>query len=87
ENEFRKVHQYNVFCVNHPLQYALSQILDEPQHYLKLDEFYQHKRDQFLKLVEGSRFKFTPSQGTYFQLADYSEISVFTRYRILFGAY
>ena len=74
-NEFRKVHQYNVFCVNHPLQYALSQILDEPQHYLKLDEFYQHKRDQFLKLVEGSRFKFTPSQGTYFQLADYSEIS------------
>lgn len=74
-NEFRKVHQYNVFCVNHPLQFALSRILDHPQHYMDLSKFYQEKRDRFLSLVKASRFKFTPSQGTYFQLADYSEIS------------
>lgn len=73
--EFRKVHQYNVFCVNHPLQYALSQILDKPQLYMGLSDFYQHKRDMFLDLVKDSRFTFKPTQGTYFQLADYSAIS------------
>lgn len=74
-NEFRKVHQYNVFCVNHPLQFALSQILEEPRHYMNLSQFYQQKRDRFLELVKDSRFKFVPTEGTYFQLADYSEIS------------
>ncbi len=74
-NEFRKVHQYNVFCVNHPLQFALSQILEAPKHYMNLSQFYQQKRDRFLELVKDSRFKFIPTQGTYFQLADYSEIS------------
>jgi len=73
--EFRKVHQYNVFCVNHPLQYALSQILDEPSHYMELSHFYKQKRDYFLELVKDSRFKFVPTQGTYFQMVDYSEIS------------
>jgi methionine aminotransferase len=73
--EFRKVHQYNVFCVNHPLQYALSQILDDQSHYLELSDFYQKKRDYFLELVKDSRFDFVPTQGTYFQMADYSEIS------------
>jgi methionine aminotransferase len=74
-SEFRKVHQYNVFCVNHPLQFALSQILDEPKHYLDLSAFYQEKRNKFLKLIGNSRFSFKPSQGTYFQMVDYSEIS------------
>jgi methionine aminotransferase len=73
--EFRKVHQYNVFCVNHPLQYALSQILDNQSHYQGLSDFYQKKRDYFLELVKESRFNFVPSQGTYFQMADYSKIS------------
>jgi len=73
--EFRKVHQYNVFCVNHPLQYALSQILDEPEHYLGLSDFYQQKRNLFLSLIKDSRFELKPTQGTYFQLADYSAIS------------
>ena len=53
--EFRKVHQYNVFCVNHPLQYALCQILDKPQLYTGLSDFYQQKRDMFLKLIKNSR--------------------------------
>jgi len=73
--EFRKVHQYNVFSVNHPIQKALATYMDDPQTYEGLAAFYQQKRDFFLDLISGSRFKFVPSRGTYFQLLDYSEIS------------
>lgn len=73
--EFRKVHQYNVFCVNHPLQHALCQILDQPEHYMGLSAFYQEKRNRFLELIQPSKFKCQPTQGTYFQMANYSEIS------------
>jgi methionine aminotransferase len=73
--EFRKVHQYNVFSVNHPIQRALATYLEDPQTYLGLSVFYQRKRDFFLNLISGSRFKFIPSKGTYFQLLDYSDIS------------
>ena len=74
-HEFRKTHQFNVFCANHPIQIALAEYLKEPQHYLDLSSFYQNKRDFFLKAIEGSRFKFVPSNGTYFQLLDYSKIT------------
>ena len=74
-SEFRKVHQFNVFCVSHPMQMALAEYLENENHYLKLSAFYQEKRDLFLSLIKGSRFKFTPSKGTYFQLLDYSEIT------------
>lgn len=73
--EIWKVQQVNVFCVNHPLQRAFAEYLKEPRHYLELGAFYQEKRDQFLSLIAGSRFKWKPSQGTYFQLLDYSAIS------------
>lgn len=73
--EFQKVHQFNVFSVNHPMQKALADYLQEPNHYLNLSEFYQQKRDLFLNLIEGSRFKFTAAKGTYFQVLDYSEIT------------
>jgi methionine transaminase len=73
--EFRKVHQFNVFCVNHPMQKGLADYLKEPSHYLKLSPFYQEKRDFFLSLINTSRFKFLPSKGTYFQILDYSEIT------------
>ena len=73
--EFQKVHQFNVFSVNHPVQKALAEYLQEPNHYLNLSEFYQQKRDLFLTLIEGSRFKFTAAKGTYFQVLDYSEIT------------
>lgn len=73
--EFRKVHQYNVFCVNHPVQVALASYMQNAKTYLELPDFYQQKRDYFLNKIAGSRFKFIPSQGTYFQLLDYSEIS------------
>lgn len=74
-DEFRKVHQFNVFAVNHPMQKGLADYLEEPKHYLELSDFYQEKRDLFLNLIEGSRFKFKPSKGTYFQVLDYSEIT------------
>lgn len=73
--EVRKIHQYVVFCVNHPVQKALATYLETPQHYLELPSFYQQKRDYFLSMIKDSRFRFTPSQGTYFQLLEYSEIS------------
>ena len=73
--EFRKVHQFNVFCVNHPIQKALATYLEEPNNYLGLSTFYQQKRDFFLDLLKDSRFKIIPSKGTYFQLLDFSEIS------------
>lgn len=73
--EFRKVHQFNVFCVNTPIQYALAEYLKKPSHYEGLGAFYQQKRDFFLDSIKGSSFKPIPSYGTYFQLLDYSAIS------------
>ncbi|MCM4167916.1 Methionine aminotransferase [Arenibacter antarcticus] len=73
--EFRKVHQFNVFCANHAVQKALAIYLKEPEHYLGLNDFYQDKRDAFLHGLEASKFKIKPCQGTYFQLLDYSGIS------------
>ncbi|MAP54021.1 methionine aminotransferase [Altibacter sp.] len=72
---FQKIHQFNVFCVNHPVQKALATYLKEPNHYTALSSFYQKKRDLFLALIKDSRFTFVPSTGTYFQLLDFSDIS------------
>ncbi len=74
--EFRKVHQFAVFCVDHPVQRALAEYLKNPSHYLDLNNFYQQKRDFFLEGIKSSKFKFKPSKGTYFQLLDYSTISM-----------
>ena len=73
--EIRKVHQYLVFSVNHPVQRALATYLEEPSHYSNLGSFYQQKRDTFLQGLEGTAFKAVPSGGTYFQMVDYSAIS------------
>lgn len=73
--EFRKIHEFNVYAVNHPMQHALARYLENADNYLGLPAFFQGKRDFFLSAVKDSRFKYTPSQGTYFQLLDYSEIS------------
>jgi len=74
-DEFKKVHQFNVFSVNTPVQKALAEYLKTPNHYLNLPDFYQQKRDVFLNLIKDSRFKIIPSKGTYFQMLDFSEIS------------
>tara|TARA_Y100000815_G_C13287857_1_gene479547 strand:+ start:172 stop:1314 length:1143 start_codon:yes stop_codon:yes gene_type:complete len=74
-NEFRKVHQFNVFSVNHPMQKGIADYMKDAETYLGLNDFFQQKRDLFLSLISQSRFKFTPSKGTYFQVLDYSEIT------------
>ena len=73
--ELRKIHQYVNFCGVTPLQWALADYMAEcPQHVDELPAFYQAKRDLFCGLLEGSRFRFTRTAGTYFQLVDYSQI-------------
>ena len=73
--ELRKVHQYVSFCGVTPLQCALADFMAAcPEHVSELPAFYQAKRDLFCDLLAGSRFTFTRTPGTYFQLADYSAI-------------
>jgi methionine aminotransferase len=73
--EFRKVHQFVTFSTNTPIQYALAEFLSQRRGYPELSAFYQRKRDLFLQLIDGSRFRPLPSRGTYFQLLDYSAIT------------
>ncbi len=73
--EFRKVHQFNVFAVNHPMQAALAAFLQDPAPYEGLPAFYQAKRDRFLTGLAGTRFRALPCPGTYFVLADYRAIA------------
>ena len=73
--EFRKVHQFNVFTVNTPMQHALAAYMADPAPYLQLSDFYQRKRDLFREGLARTRFKLLPSQGSYFQCVDISEVS------------
>jgi len=73
--EFRKVHQWVVFTCNTPMQYAIAEYLKDENNYLGLYDFYQEKRDYFINLIKGSKFKIVPASGSYFQLLDYSEIT------------
>ncbi|SKB25593.1 methionine aminotransferase [Parapedobacter luteus] len=73
--EFRKVHQFNVFSVNTPVQHALAGFLHLKDEYLGLGAFFQQKRDLMLDALQATRFGVLPCQGTYFLLADYSSIS------------
>ncbi len=74
--EFRKVHQYVTFCSFNPAQHALARMMREhPEHALELPAFYQEKRERFRALLADAPFRLLPVAGTYFQLADYSELS------------
>ncbi|MCD6366290.1 MAG: methionine aminotransferase [Bacteroidales bacterium] len=73
--EFRKVHQFSMYTVNTPIQYAIAEYLNDKDEYLKLGNFFQQKRDVFINGLKDSNFIIRPSQGTYFQLLDYSKIS------------
>jgi methionine transaminase len=73
--EFRKVHQFNVFTVNTPMQLGLAHYMQDPAPYLNLAAFYQKKRDYFRAGLANSRFRLLPCTGTYFQCVDYSAIS------------
>ncbi len=73
--EFRKVHQFLVFSVNTPIQFALAEYLKQKDNYLGLARFYETKRDFFIDLIKKSGFQFKPAAGTYFQLLDYSKLN------------
>jgi methionine aminotransferase len=73
--EFRKVHQFNVFTVNTPVQHGLARYMADPSPYLKLPAFYQRKRDLFRAGLDQTRLRPLDSQGSYFQLVDYSAVS------------
>jgi methionine transaminase len=74
-DEFKRIHQFTVFAVNTPVQYAYADYLENEDHYLLLNSFYQAKRDLLAEEICDSRFRYTISEGTYFQLLDYSGIS------------
>ena len=73
--EFRKVHQYNVFTVNTPMQHGIASYMADPAPYLQLPAFYQRKRDLFRAELANSRFTLLPADGTYFQCVRYDAIS------------
>ncbi len=73
--EFRKVHQFNVFTVNTPVQHALASYMADPAPYTGLPAFYQRKRDLFREGLKNTRFKLLPSEGSYFQCVDISDVS------------
>jgi methionine aminotransferase len=73
--EFRKVHQFNVFTVNTPMQIGIAQYMQNAHHYLDLPRFYQEKRDFFRAGLANSRFTLLPANGTYFQCVQYDAIS------------
>ncbi|MEP7056532.1 MAG: pyridoxal phosphate-dependent aminotransferase [Caldimonas sp.] len=73
--EFRKVHQFNVFTVNTPMQHGIATFMADAAHHLELPAFYQRKRDLFRAGLERTRLRALPSQGTYFQCVDYSAVN------------
>lgn len=73
--EFRKLHQWLTFSTVTPLQHALADFIKIPKHYLELSDFYQKKRDLFVKFFQNTRWKILPSQGSFFQCLDYAAIS------------
>ena len=73
--EFRKVHQFNCFSCNTPVQYALATFIQQKDKYLQLGKQIQQKRDYFQELMLQTRFKALPTYGSYFQLYSYDGIS------------
>src|ERR1700749_67203 len=74
-NEFRKVHQFLVFCVNSPMQVAIAEYLKNEETYLSLRRFFQQKRDYFREGLKSSRFEILPCAGSYFQSVRYGRIT------------
>ena len=73
--EFRKVHQFNCFTTNSPVQFALAEFIQKKEEYLELGKQMQLKRDYFQQLMQQTKFKALPSHGSYFQLFSYAGVS------------
>ncbi|QQL51133.1 methionine aminotransferase [Mucilaginibacter ginkgonis] len=74
-NEFKKVHQYNVFSVNTPMQIAAAEYLKDENHYLGLADFFQQKRDYFREALAATKFDLLPCSGSYFQSVTYRNVT------------
>lgn len=73
--EFRKIHQFLTFSTSTPMQYALAEYMDEPSRYIGLNDFYEEKRNLFCEGLKNTEFKFTPTQGSFFQMVSYGHLS------------
>lgn len=73
--EFRKIHQYITFSTATPMQYALAEYLESPDRYFSIPTFYQQKRDFFAQGLSETKLRFTPSQGSFFQVASYGHLA------------
>jgi methionine aminotransferase len=73
--EFRRIHQFMVFCVNSPMQVAIAEYLKNEETYLSLAAFFQEKRDRFRAGMEQTRFGLLPCAGSYFQSVTYGDIT------------
>ncbi len=74
-HEYRKVHQFNCFSCNTPMQAALASFIQQKEQYLQIGKMLQQKRDHFQRLMQQTKFKALPSYGSYFQVYSYSDIS------------
>ncbi|WP_293956207.1 MULTISPECIES: methionine aminotransferase [unclassified Sphingobacterium] len=74
-HEFRKVHQFNVFSVNAPMQFAIAEYLEDISYVKGLSSFFERKRNLLKDGLKGSRFTILPCEGTYFLNINYSGIS------------
>ncbi|MCF2444526.1 methionine aminotransferase [Dyadobacter sp. CY345] len=73
--EFRKIHQYMVFSVITPFQFAIAEFLKDPEHYLSLSSFYETKRNIFINAIKHTGLKLKPSEGSFFQNVSYENLS------------
>lgn len=73
--QFRKIYQYMAFSTNTPMQYAIAEFLEDKEEWRQLAGFYAQKRDHFISMLKGSKFKILPCNGSYFQLLGYDKIS------------
>lgn len=73
--EFRKIHQFNCFTCNTPMQFALAEQLLNEEEYLSLGSFLQERRDHLRELMKQTPFKLIPSHGSYFECYSFNGIT------------
>ena len=81
-DEIRKIHQFSVFSVNTPVQYALAEFIQKEEEYLSLSEFYQEKRDYFNEMLIKIGFDIVPASGSYFQIVNFNTLTDETDFQL-----